>query len=130
MNFVKNTKYKLLAGSGNKIFAEGTCIDPAPKVPDWCLNKGGPRAGDYLLFKGDDINLYKGKGKVLATFTPVEELILKADWEQFDEEMTGQDLVSLGNETFLLWFQNIQSPPVPKPKKPTVTSKGRAKAKR
>ena len=81
-------------------------------------------AGDYLLVKGKYITLKSaGAAYTKATFEPINELILTADWSQFEDDMTGQDLVDLDEDTFLLWWQNVKPPTVPKPKapsKPTV----------
>jgi hypothetical protein len=128
INFVQHTKYKLLANATTTvIWAEGSCIDPQPKPPE---EKSDTHIGDYLLFKGDDIKLKIGpKSSTKTVFMPSDELILQNDWTPFEEEMTGQDVVELGDETFLLWWQNI-APPKIKAAKASKESKTAKTAKR
>jgi hypothetical protein len=61
-----------------------------------------------------------------VTFEPRDELILKKDWSQFDDDMTGQDLVDLDDVPFLLWWQNVLMPP---PKKAPRKKSGKGKGK-
>jgi hypothetical protein len=63
----------------------------------------------------------------LAQFEPEEELIFTSDWAQFDSPMTGGDLADLGENTFLLWWQNVQRPPVKGNGKKTAKAKGKGK---
>ena len=115
INFVKNTPYKLLVGDTNKCWATATMTDPSPPVNSHRHSKIHP--GDYLLVKGNDIKLNK---KGATVFDPEEEIILTSDWDRFEADMTGQDLVDLGDETFLLWWQNIEPPKVPDQKRATI----------
>ena len=126
INFVKNTSYPLLTGSTTKVWGITKAEDPAPKVPD--ARNGEYITGDYLLIKGNSIVLkHTGTNNCRATFEPEEELILTSDWEQFDQVMMGQDLVDLDDITFLLWWQNVKPPAVPKPKPATVAKKNTKK---
>ena len=127
VNFVKNTVYKLRSDNINKIWAEGSCIDPAPKIPS--SRSKQLKSGDYLLMKGSDITLKEGKGTMAIVFHPEEEYILCADWTQFGDAMTGRDMVDLEDVTFLLWWQNIVPPKEPKAK-PTAAAKKAAAAKK
>jgi hypothetical protein len=131
VNFVKNTTYKLLLDDTDKIWAEAILTDPSPPVP--ASRADTTNVGDYVLIKGSDVVLKaastRGK-KVNANFPADEELVLASDWDQMDGDMTGQDLVDLGDKTFLLWWQNVQPPPVKKTKGPTTTAIPRRKAKR
>ena len=132
INFVKNTPYKLLDHGVNpsKIWGEGKALDPSPVVPPSRASSTG--TGNYLLFKGSDIVLTKGNKKHPITFLPEEEYVLTNKWVQFEDEMTGGDLVELGEETFLMWWENIQPPAVPKPKARAIPKKlpGTTKKKR
>jgi hypothetical protein len=129
INFVKNTPYMLLSGSTQRVWGSGKSTDPAPRVPN--ARKDECKAGDYLLMKGSDIALKStGNNNCKTSFEPQEELILTSDWDRFDEVMSGQDLVDLGDETFLLWWQNVKAPPVPKPKRATVAAKKKGKTRR
>jgi hypothetical protein len=123
INFVKNTKYKLLVGGTNRVWAEGKARDPSPAVPSSRVMSCDP--GDYILFSGDDIHLLNqtGKNKCVVNFEPEDEFILASDWSQFDGAMSGSDLAELGPTTFLLWWQNIAPPKVEKPKPPTKPKK-------
>jgi hypothetical protein len=122
INFVTNTPYKLFEGESDLIWAEAEFRDPQPPVPT--SRKVQTVAGDYILIAGDDVVLQKtSRGKpVQVSFQPEDEFILTADWSQFDEEMTGQDLVALGEETFLLWWQNVKPPKEPRKKIPRKVS--------
>jgi hypothetical protein len=130
INFVKNTPYQFLASDSNtKIWAEGIITDPAPKPPT--SRSMNIQAGDYVLVAGSDLTLKKtGRSSVIANFEPNEELILTADWVQFDEDMTGQDLVDLGDVPFLLWWQNIKPPTVRKPIPKKAVTKKKVPAKK
>ena len=110
INYTKNTPYQFLAAdSDTKIWAEAILTDPAPKVPP--SRADATQAGDYVLVTGNDLKLKKtSRGACTTSFEPGEELVLTADWVQFDEDMTGQDLLDLGDITFLLWWQNIKPP--------------------
>jgi hypothetical protein len=126
INFVKNTPYSLLAGSTTKVWGTAKAEDPAPKVPD--SRKDTYKTGDYLLVKGNSINLkHTGNLNTKVTFDPEEELILTSGWDRFDDQMTGQDLFDLDDNTFLLWWQNVKPPAIPKPKAPTVAAKKKTK---
>jgi hypothetical protein len=111
---VKNTPYKLLEGSSDTVWAEALFTDPQPPVPK--SRSVQTTTGDYVLIQGHDVVLQKNsRGKsVPVTFDPEDEFVLTADWLQFDGEMTGQDLKDLGDEEFLLWWQNVKPPPAPK----------------
>jgi hypothetical protein len=135
INFVKGTDYSLLAGDTSKCWGTAKAEDPAPRLP--MSRRDSLNAGDYLLIKGNSINLKSnGANFTTTTFLPEEELILTSDWLRFDAEMTGQDLVDLDDMTFLIWWQNLKPPPVPKAKAPTIskkvpaTKKGTASKKR
>jgi hypothetical protein len=122
INFVKHTSYPLLKDDTQAKWGEAQLTDPQPKVPPSRADQD--IAGDYVLISGEDLVLGKNKGRtILTTFDPEDELILTSKWHQFDEEMTGQDLVDLGEECFLLWWQNVQAP------KPKSTRKKKATAK-
>ena len=121
INFVKNTKYKLLVGGTNRVWGEGKALDPSPPIP--ASRKTSCKPGDYLLFSGEDIHLKTGRQKCVVTFEPEDEFILTSDWHQFDAAMSGSDLAELGETTFLLWWQNVDPPKVEKPKKPTIAKK-------
>jgi hypothetical protein len=126
INFVKNTPYTLLAGNTKKVWGTAKSEDPAPKVPD--ARKDEYKTGDYLLLKGSDITLkYTGSNNCRTSFDPEEELILTSDWDRFDDTMTGQDLVDLEDVSFLIWWQNIKPPAIPKTKPATNTSKKKSK---
>ena len=114
INFVQNTTYKFLApASETRIFAAGVLIDPAPKVPS--SRKDLLKDGDYVLVKSSSLVLKNSK----ANFEPQDELVLTTDWGRFDDDMTHDDLKDLEDENFLLWWQNIVPPPVPRiPRKP------------
>ena len=116
INFVKNTQYKLVDTSFKHEWATATLTDPAPAVPT-SLNI--IKAGDYVLVKGKDIKRKKNnRGKsVPVTFVASDELVLTNKWEQFDEDMTGDDLKMLDQKTFLLWWQNVEPPKVKMTKK-------------
>jgi hypothetical protein len=127
INFVKDTRYSLLAGSTQRCWGTATADDPAPPVP--ASRRDSVKTGDYLLILGKNIKLKPGP----TTFLPEEELILTSEWHQFEEEMTGQDLADLDDVPFLLWWQNVKAPPVPKPKAPTVAkakTKGKGRSRR
>jgi hypothetical protein len=127
INFVKDTNYYLLAGDTQKCWGTCTAEDPAPPVPTSRRDSCEP--GDYLLIAGKDIKLkWTGANYSKTTFDPEEELILTSDWHQFEQEMSGKDLFDLEDVTFLLWWQNVKAPPVPKKKAPTMTKKQRADA--
>ena len=122
INFVKGTSYYLRAGSTQRLWGSATADDPAPPVP--VSRRDSCKPGNYLLVKGKNIKLKStGANYTTTTFHPEEELILTSDWHQFDEDMTGQDLADLDDETFLLWWQNFKPPPVPKVKPATVAKK-------
>ena len=122
INFVKDTSYYLLAGSSQRQWGTATADDPAPPVP--VSRKDSRKPGDYLLVKGKNIKLKSsGANYTTTTFHPEEELILTNDWHQFEQDMTGQDLADLDDETFLLWWQNFKPPPVPKVKPATIAKK-------
>jgi hypothetical protein len=126
VNFVKNTSYKLLADDSDKIWGEGKATDPAPAVPS--SRSDSIKPGDYLLFSGNDITIKAAaRGRVTVQFEPEEELILTSDWAQFDSPMTGGDLADLGENTFLLWWQNVQRPPVKGTGKKPAKAKGKGK---
>jgi hypothetical protein len=118
INFVKNTPYKLLEGSSDTVWAEAVFADPQPPVPT--SRSIQTTTGDYVLIAGDDVVLQKNaRGKtVQVSFAPEDEFVLTTDWVQFDGEMTGQDLKDLCEEGFLLWWQNVKPPPVPKARIP------------
>lgn len=121
INFVANTPYKLLHGDTDKSWGSAKVVDPAPKPPK---SRGALKAGDYLLVMGKDVDLKStGRNNTATVFAADEELVLTEDWAQFDAEMTGQDLVDLDDECFLLWWQNIRPPAVPKEKAPTIAKK-------
>jgi hypothetical protein len=129
INFVKDTPYFLLASSSQKQWGSCTSVDPAPAVPTSREDTCSP--GDYLLIAGKDITLKKtGTNFTTTTFDPEDELILTNNWERFDMDMTGQDLVDLEDVTFLLWWQNVKPPPSPKPKAPAITKKKAVKKKK
>ena len=122
INFVKNTPYTLFAGNTKKVWGTVKSEDPAPRVPD--ARKDEYSTGDYLLVKGSDITLkHAGTNNCRTSFDPDEELILTSDWDRFDDAMTGQDLVDLGDVSFLIWWQNIKPPAIPKAKSAIVASK-------
>jgi hypothetical protein len=122
INFVMNTQYTLLASDTQKIWGTSKCVDPAPKVPRARMEEYN--TGDYLLLKGNAIKLqHTGNNKCKTTFDPEEELILDSEWNRFNDPMTGQDLVDLGDHTFLIWWQNVKPPPIPKPKPATIAKK-------
>ena len=98
INFVKNTPYKLLVGDTNEYWVTATMTDPSSLFDSHRYSKIHP--GDYLLVKGKDIKINK---KGAAVFDPEEEIILTSEWDRFEAEMTGKDLVDLGDETLLLW---------------------------
>jgi len=114
INFVIATNYKLLiSDSETTVFADGFLLDPSPKVPsDRSLQF---KSGDYVLLRGGDITLKQSYKK--TTFEAAEEYILRADWTEFDGDMTGEDLAQLGDTPFLLWWQNIKPPTVPTKKR-------------
>jgi hypothetical protein len=127
INFVKDTNYYLLHEDTQKCWGTCTSEDPAPPPPR--SRRDSCDAGDYLLIAGKDIKLkWTGGNYTKTTFQPEEELILTNDWHQFDQEMSGSVLFDLGDVTFLLWWQNIKAPPVPKKKAPTMTKKQKADA--
>jgi hypothetical protein len=127
INFVKDTSYYLRAGSSQRLWGTATADDPAPPVP--VSRKDSCKPGDYLLVKGKNIKVRSnGANYTTTTFHPEEELILTSDWHQFEQDMTGQDLADLDDETFLLWWQNFKPPPVPKVRPPTVAKKTQAAA--
>jgi hypothetical protein len=116
IHYVKNTTYSVFAGNTKKVWGTVKAVDPAPRVATARKEEYIP--GDYLLVKGNAITLkHTGSNNTKATFDPEEELILTSEWERFDDQMTGQDLVDLDDVTFLIWWQNIKPPPVQKPKK-------------
>ena len=122
INFVMNTPYKFLRpDSDTKVFAEGVLVDSAPRVPH--SRRDALQDGDYVLVEGSALTLKR----ILATFVPENELILQNDWSQFDEDMSGQDLQDLGDETFLLWWQNIVPPRVPVARAPISRKKKKAR---
>ena len=122
VNFVKDTNYYLLASDTKKQWGSATFVDPAPAVPSFRKDSCSP--GDYMLIAGKDIVLKStGSNYTTATFDPCDELILKNTWAQFDDEMTGQDLFDLEDETFLIWWQNVKAPSPPKTKQATIQKK-------
>jgi hypothetical protein len=128
INFVKDTVYYLLAGSSNKMWGTAKADDPAPVVPMFRQESCEP--GDYIRIAGESITLKaNGNKNTACTFAPEEELIFTSDWHQFDSDMTGEDLRDLGETTFLLWWQNIKPPPVPRPKPATIPRKTTANKK-
>jgi hypothetical protein len=112
-----HTEYSFLAGNyATKIWAKGHLLDPAPKVPLKFSDEYQP--GDYVLLRGCDLTIFdQGRNACEASFEPSEQLVLKEDWTEFDQDMTGHDLVDLGDVPFLLWWQNIQPPKKKIPKK-------------
>ena len=129
INFVRNTQYSLLAGDSNNMWGSAKAEDPSPKVP--AARKKDYKLGDYLLIKGINIlPKHTGTNYTKVTFDPEEELILTNEWTQFEESMSEQDLVDLDDTTFLLWWQNVKPPAVPKPKAPTVAKKAAKKKKK
>ena len=130
ISFMKDTVYYLLAADNKKQWGTATSEDPAPPVPE--SKKGAYESGDYLLIRGHDIKLKStGSTYTHTTFDPSDELILTNTWELFDVEMTGQDLYDLNDDTFLLWWQNIKPPVVPKAKRQTtIPKKPKGKGKR
>ena len=126
INFVKNTVYTLLAADTQKKWGYAKTDDPAPPVP--VSRKDSCTPGDYLLIAGKSITLKStGADFITTTFHPEEELILQANWDKFAEDMTGQDLLDLDDQSFLIWWQNIKQPPVPKDKTPTIPKKNTAR---
>jgi hypothetical protein len=121
-NFVRNTSYKLLVGNTDDAWGETILTNTSPKVPN--SRKTQTMANDYVLITGKDITLLKRRsgGKVVS-FEPRDELILKKDWSQFDDDMTGQDLVDLDDVPFLLWWQNVLMP-APKTRRKSSKAKG------
>lgn len=125
INFVKHTTYALLKDDTTAQWGEAQLTDPQPKVPPSRADQD--KAGDYVLISGADLVLGKKKGRtILTSFNPEDELILNSKWHQFDEEMTGQDLQDLGEECFLLWWQNVRAP---RPKAAASKKKKAAPAK-
>ena len=119
--YTNNTRYKMVHGEREVVFATGQIVDPQPAVhPD---KKSDYRAGDYMLMKGSDIEIKTRKGGV--SFDCASELILQKDWSPFDDDMTAQDLHDLGDEEFLVWFQVFEAPP--EPKKPSTKAALRKK---
>jgi hypothetical protein len=128
INFVKDTIYSLFHGETKQCWGKGPAVDPSPNVP--CSRKGSCQPGDYLLMRGKDLVLKStGSHNCTTTFLPEEELVLTAEWAQFDSEMTGEDLRDLDDVTFLIWWQNVKPPPVAKTKPPTVAKATASKAK-
>lgn len=124
-NFVANTTYKLnMDINGEEVVWGEAQFDPQPAVPS--THEDDYRPGDFVLIKGSDIKLTKngkggkgGKGKTRRqlVFDAHDQLIMTSEWDNFEDEMSTEDLVNLGEETFLLWWQNVQQPKTPIPKK-------------
>ena len=123
VNYTTDNPYTL--SSDGKPWATAIFEDPAPKPP-----KSWPKsiAGDYILVKGKNIKIKVNRNKpARVNFVANEEFILTPDWEQMQEDMTGQDLVDLGDENFLLWWQEVE---VPKPKPEKTPKKGKDNPKK
>jgi hypothetical protein len=111
------------AGDCNKIWGKVYLTDPSPKPCENRSDDVGP--GDYVLVKGKNITMAK---RCEVTFHPEDEMVLTADWDRFDEDMTGMDLVDLQDEEFLLWWQCIVPPKNKTPKQRTIQKKLNASA--
>ena len=86
-------------------------VDPQPAVPDHLSEVY--RTGDYVLLRGKDIILARGKKGAKpksVCFQADAQMVLASDWSDFDEDMTNKDLQDLGEVEFLLWWQNVQMP--------------------
>ena len=127
-NFVANTTYKLnMDINGVEVVWGEAQFDPQPAVPS--THEDDYRPGDFVLIKGSDIKLTKngkggkgGKGKTRKghgqlVFDANDQLIMTKEWDNFEDEMSTEDLVNLGEETFLLWWQNVQQPKIMIPRK-------------
>lgn len=133
INFVKNTPYKLKVADNDKTWATAELVDAQPRVPP--SRAGTYKAGDYVLIRGSDITmLTQGRGNkpMNVTFETEDEIVLTNLWHQFDGPMTGQDLADLENETFLMWWQNVEAPPAkrkaPAPRATTKQKAGKGKS--
>jgi hypothetical protein len=121
-NFVKNTAYKLVDQQTEKVWGEAVMLDPQPAVH--VSRSIAIKTGDYVLMRGEDITLKStGRSNTKVVFEKEGELILQKDWTQFDEDMTGSDLCDLGDVEFLLWWQCITPPLVPKSKRAVIPKK-------
>ena len=132
-NFVANTTYKLnMDINGEEVVWGEAQFDPQPAVPS--THEDDYRPGDFVLIKGSDIKLTKrgkggkgGKGKPRRqlVFDVQDQLIMTKEWDNFEDEMSTEDLVNLGEETFLLWWQNVQQPKntIPRKTKPAGKTK-------
>ena len=119
-HFIKNTRYTLICGDKDKEWASCIFTDPSPKIADDC----GWEPGDYLKTSGNKLTL---KGRVSATFSKEDMVILTTNFEAMEDDMTGQDLVDLEDQEFLIWWQNIK-PPKAKPKTKGAPTKRTRKA--
>ena len=125
INFTKNVKYVLLLPDDeSKQWGSANFIDPSPKPPP----DSHYEPGDYLLLKGSNIKL-RNASNALPCFDHQDQMLLTADWEPMDDDMTGQDLFDLGDQKFLLWWQCVKAPALPKPAKPKAVAKSKSKTK-
>jgi hypothetical protein len=123
-NYVTNKGYKLFSieAPEGPHFGKAQLVDPAPRVPK--AKTKTYNAGDYVEIQGDSITL-NNKGKDKVVFAPVDELVLTKDWERFEDDMTPTDLGDLGSHTFLLWWECVETPPLPSKRVKTATEKTR-----
>ena len=116
INFVKNTPYNIFGAKNKVVWAKTILRDPAPRIPT--CHRSRIHAKDYVLVKGQDLQLKNNRSTTAVTFHPEEEMILMNDFTEFEQDMTAQDLFDLGDTTFLLWWQCVEAPKIPKTAKP------------
>ena len=98
----------------DKVWGYAKLSDPQPVLAKHMTDDY--EAGDYVLIKGQDVEK-ASKGKRVV-FGPGEELVLRSDFQRIEEDMDTEDLIALGSDTFLLWWQCIKPPKVVIPRKP------------
>ena len=98
--------------------------DPAPKPP----KRIKCDAGDYVLISGDAVDLAKSARMIFDSHN--DYILTYPGWESLTEDMTVSDVVDLGEERFLLWWQCIKPPKDNKPDRKQAPGAPTAKQKK
>ena len=106
VQFTTKDKYKVF-GAGKKVVMSVSIRDPQPKVPDDFDLWDDVTLGDYVLVRLSSVTNLQ-KGKLQYTFRPDEGTLLTSKWEAYEEDLTVDQLVALG-EDFLLYYQRVDT---------------------